>query len=214
MTGVLEWHGLSLGDPAIDLQWLASAPDAAEDVYAAYAIGSGRAPDAHLRDRARLYAELEFGRWLLHGHDSDRADIVADAAELLRTLSDSVGAADLVEDAALDVDDALALLAQTPGAGPAVDTSMQTDAYSADELALWAEDAGGSGPVTAVEGMAPAAQSEPTGRGASGGSSDPEETQPLDLAMLRDDPDHVTAARDAERASRAAFQRWTSSSSE
>ena len=46
VTGVLEWHGLSVGDPATDLQWLAAAPAAADDVYSAYATHSDRAPDA------------------------------------------------------------------------------------------------------------------------------------------------------------------------
>ena len=88
VTGVLEWHGLSVGDPATDLQWLASAPAAADDVYAAYVAHSGRAPDALLRARARLYAELEFAKWLVHGHEAGRDDIVDDAVGLLESLSD------------------------------------------------------------------------------------------------------------------------------
>ncbi|MFF2484784.1 phosphotransferase [Microbacterium sp. NPDC058062] len=141
VTGLLEWHGLSIGDPATDLQWLASAPDAADDVYAAYVAGSGRAPDARSRERARLYAELEFAKWLVHGHDADRDDIVADAVELLESLAGGVAGDDILSSAALDVDDAIALLERTPGAGaPTIDTSMQTDAYDPEELAQWVAD--------------------------------------------------------------------------
>ncbi|MFB7891534.1 phosphotransferase [Microbacterium sp. NPDC056044] len=144
VTGLLEWHGLSIGDPATDLQWLASAPDAAEDVYAAYVAASGRAPDARARERSRLYAELEFAKWLVHGHDADRDDIVADAVELLESLAGGVAGDDIAADDALDVDDAIALLERTPGAGaagaPTIDTSMQTDAYDPEELAQWFAD--------------------------------------------------------------------------
>ena len=141
VTGVLEWHGLSVGDPAADLQWLASAPIAADDVYAAYAQNSPRSPDALVRERARLYAELEFAKWLVHGSDSDRADIVDDAAQLLDSLAAGVRGDDIVPDAELGVDEAIALLDRVPDAapptGPAGSTSMQTDAYDAEELSLW-----------------------------------------------------------------------------
>jgi macrolide phosphotransferase len=141
VTGLLEWHGLSIGDPATDLQWLASAPTAAGDVYAAYVAGSDRAPDARARERARLFAELEFAKWLVHGHDAGNDDVVADAVELLESLAVGVAGDDLVTDAALDVDDAIALLDRMPEAGaPAIDTSMQTDAYDPEELAQWFSD--------------------------------------------------------------------------
>jgi len=141
VTGLLEWHGLSIGDPAVDLQWLSSAPDAAGDVYDAYVAASGRAPDGRTRDRARLYAELEFAKWLVHGHEVGEDDIVADAVQLLDSLAAGVGAADLVADAALGVDDAIALLDRVPDAAPSsVDTSMHTDTYDPDELAQWIAD--------------------------------------------------------------------------
>src|SRR5690606_14273772 len=78
VTGVLDWQGLAIGDPAIDLHWTASAPDAADDVFRAYADASVRAPDGSLRVRARLHAELEFARWLVHGLDTHRSDVVDD----------------------------------------------------------------------------------------------------------------------------------------
>lgn len=141
VTGLLEWHGLSIGDPATDLQWLASAPDAADDVYSAYVAASGRAPDARTRERSRLYAELEFAKWLVHGHEAGRDDIVADAVELLESLASGVSADDLVPAGALDVDEAIALLDRMPDASaPAVDTSMHTDAYDPEELSQWVTD--------------------------------------------------------------------------
>jgi aminoglycoside phosphotransferase (APT) family kinase protein len=178
VTGLLEWHGLSVGDPATDLQWLASAPAAADDVYAAYVAASGRAPDARARERGRLYAELEFAKWLIHGHDTDRADVIDDAVSLLQSLAAGVADDDLMTDAALDVDDAIALLDRMPDAAPAaVDTSMQTDAYDPEELSLWV-----------------AAEDATDGR---------DDRLP--------EPDEEV---EAERASRAAFQRWASSDSE
>lgn len=138
VTGVLEWHGLAVGDPATDLQWLASAPTAADDVYGAYAERSNRAPDALVRERARLYAELEFAKWLVHGHDAGDADIVDDAIGLLTALAQGLQGDDLLTEGGLDVDDAIALLDRVPDApAAAVDTSMQTDAYDPALLSLF-----------------------------------------------------------------------------
>ncbi len=140
VTGLLEWHGLQVGDPATDLQWLAAAPTAAEDVYSAYAARTVRAPDALLRERARLYAELEFAKWLVHGHEAARPEIVEDAVGLLEALAEGVAGDELVPDDALGLDHAIALLGRTPeSAPPAADTSMQTDAYDPEELSLWIE---------------------------------------------------------------------------
>lgn len=208
VTGLLEWHGLSIGDPATDLQWLASAPDAADDVYAAYVAGSGRAPDARTRERARLYAELEFAKWLVHGHDADRDDIVADAVELLESLATGVAGDDIVSDAALDVDDAIALLERTPGpAAPTVDTSMHTDAYDPEELAQWV--AQEQSDTRETPDPVPEAAPHP---------SDDVSTAPIALPHApaaplafptRPDGDAGTdAAAEAERASEAALRRW------
>ena len=207
VTGLLEWHGLSIGDPATDLQWLASAPDAADDVYAAYVAASGRAPDARTRERARLYAELEFAKWLVHGHDADRDDIVADAVELLESLATGVAGDDIVSEAALDVDDAIALLERTPGpVAPAVDTSMHTDAYDPEELAQWvAEDQSDTRD-------APDPVPDPTPH-----PSDDVSTAPIALPVRSAAPFGSTtadgdagtdAAAEAERASEAALRRW------
>ncbi|MFE4726882.1 phosphotransferase [Microbacterium sp. NPDC056736] len=205
VTGLLEWHGLSIGDPATDLQWLASAPEAAEDVYASYVAASGRAPDSRARERARLYAELEFAKWLVHGHDEGREDIVADAVDLLESLAGGVSTDDIVPREGLGVDDAIALLERMPEASaPTVDTSMHTDAYDPEELAQWVTD-----DVDLPDTDADA--------GPDAGPDDLS-TAPIQLpvpaaAGARAEPgagsaDGLDAAAEAERASEAALRRW------
>ncbi len=220
VTGVLEWHGLSVGDPATDLQWLATAPAAADDVYDAYVAHSGRAPDALLRSRARLYAELEFAKWLVHGYEAGRDDIVEDAVGLLESLSAGVRDDDIVPDAALGVDDAIALLDRVPGAQPAaVDTSMHTDAYDPEELSLWVtNDDAETGDAPADDGAtdAPAATTDAPS------SHDDVSTAPIDISGWTQRGDRANdateatgteaadAQADAERASDAALRRWLS----
>jgi len=138
VTGVLDWAGLSVGDPAVDLRWLASAPLAADDVFAGYTAAGDRSPDPLLRERARLYAELEFARWLVHGYDAGESAVVADAVALLEALVEGVRGDHIVEDSRTDIEDALALVDRVPvaavGGG---DTSMQTDAYDPEALSLY-----------------------------------------------------------------------------
>ncbi len=209
VTGLLDWHGLSVGDPATDLQWLASAPAAADDVYAAYVAGSGRAPDTRARERARLYAELEFASWLVHGHETGRPDVVDDAVGLLETLAAGVADDDIVTDAPLDVDDAIALLERMPEASAvAVDTSMHTDAYDPEELSQWVpSDDDSADPLTQDTAEI---------------HLDELSESPIDLADVRaakeaqsspgapglPDEHDVDAVADAERASEAALRRW------
>jgi len=235
VTGVLGWHALSVGDPAVDLQWLAAAVDASADVLAAYTDSASRAPDAHLGTRMRLYAELEFAKWLIHGHDEHDSGIVEDAVALLDALVDGlVDAAPLASEPEEPDPFGPPLVSAALAANAAADdssTAMQTDAYDPQLLSLYAakeHEHGDTSPVpeetvTAVE------------LGDDGGQ---EATAPLDLAELReirrDEPrgqvesadvasiDASTDAatevadeeREAERASRAAFQRWASSASE
>jgi macrolide phosphotransferase len=212
VTGVLEWHGLSVGDPATDLQWLASAPAAADDVYGAYVSHSDRAPDQLVRARARLYAELEFAKWLVHGHEAGRSDIVDDAVGLLDSLAAGVHGDDIVPDSALGVDDAIALLDRVPDArAEPLDTSMHTDAYDPDELALWVS-------TDDAEDAADSAQDPVNAEGSTPPSEDVS-TAPIDISAFAgrsvesdraratgtDDSD---AQADAERSSDAALRRW------
>ncbi|MDY0909315.1 phosphotransferase [Microbacterium sp. CFBP9034] len=211
VTGLLEWHGLSVGDPATDLQWLASAPAAADDVYAAYVVHSGRAPDGRARERGRLYAELEFASWLVHGHETGRSDVIDDAVGLLETLAVGVAGDELVTDAALGVDDAIALLDRMPEASAAViDTSMQTDAYDPEELSLWvatesARDAAANEDTAPVEPLLDAHPVTPR-------QPDDQSTSPITLPRAaepeHDSERHGDAVAEAERASEAALRRW------
>lgn len=143
VSGVLGWSAFSVGDPAVDLHWLAAAPEAADDVYAAYVSAAHRSPDPDLRTRARLYAELEFAKWLLHGHDQRRDDVVDDAVALLEALVDGLGDAATRLDpvAVVGVDDAIAVLADTPlhrtSAEDDANFSMQTDAYDPEMVSLF-----------------------------------------------------------------------------
>lgn len=205
VTGLLEWHGLSIGDPATDLQWLASAPEAAEDVYASYVAASGRAPDSRARERARLYAELEFAKWLVHGHDEGREDIVADAVDLLESLAGGVSTDDIVPREGLGVDDAIALLERMPEASaPTVDTSMHTDAYDPEELAQWVTDDvdlpdtdADAGPDAGPDDLSTAPIQLPV-PAAAGARAEPGSGS----------ADGLDAAAEAERASEAALRRW------
>src|SRR5690606_5490870 len=134
VVGLVDWHGLSLGDPAVDLAWLSSAPDAAGDVHASYAEASDRSPDPALAVRARMLAELEFARWLVHGDVMRRADIMDDAASLLEALAEGLRENDLSVIAARrdGVDSAMDALGRVPEttAATGINTSMQTDAYN------------------------------------------------------------------------------------
>ncbi|MGX1695685.1 phosphotransferase [Microbacterium keratanolyticum] len=246
VVGVIGWHGLSIGDPATDLAWLSSAPDAADSVHLGYGRSALRSPDAALPIRARLLAELEFARWLVHGTKTHRADIVDDAAALLDALADGVRDEDLIPRArrTSDVDEAMSALDSVPAhAAPAADTSMHTDAYDPGEFygadtrgyeigASEPEDGAVDTATTAAQprlfdpedpDVEETAADDTAARGAS--ADDDLATGAIDLpepSMLIEDVAAHTEAQqhraaeeeDAQRAARAAFQRWTNSSSE
>jgi macrolide phosphotransferase len=91
ITGVLGWHELRVGDPARDLCWMLGArdetvPEIGFDAYNEVRGGG----DRQIRQRAKLYAELELAKWLLHGTEVRNTDIVDDAVELLSGLGDNV----------------------------------------------------------------------------------------------------------------------------
>jgi len=200
VTGVIDWHGLSIDDPAVDLQWVAAAPDAAPDVFDAYTAASHRAPDAALEVRARLHAELEFARWLVHGLETHRDDIVDDASTLLESLSDGVRDNDLLaglrRDGQTGMDDAIAVLGRVPESAAATagssGTAMETDAYDPAELSLTGEVAWGDGDDVPADGSGPGSAGSRAGsaewRPGSADSrpgSEPTATEPLDLADIQ-----------------------------
>lgn len=91
LTGILEWHELSVGDPARDLFWLLGAPsrEGADALLGAYTTARG-STDRQLRKRAMLYAELEIALWLLHGTHERSTEIVDDAVGMLHNLVEVV----------------------------------------------------------------------------------------------------------------------------
>ena len=235
VIGLVGWHGLSVGDPAVDLAWLSAAPDAAPDVHASYARAAGRVPDAALEVRARLLAELEFARWLVHGDSLRRADIVDDAAALLEALAAGLRDDDrnVIAARSEGVDSALDALDRVPAsAAVAVDTSMQTDAYNPDDL--W-HDPDATGSVPSLDRASHAGDDEPDASMDRRAAMTNVETEDLSgivesgLFPLEDveqtanasdqegEDDRSAAAGDsdeAQRAARAALQRWKSSASE
>ncbi|MTE22894.1 phosphotransferase [Microbacterium sp. ZXX196] len=174
VAGLLDWQGLQMGDPALDLHWTESAPHAAHDVFAAYRASSVRSPDRALRTRARLHAELEFARWLAHGIESHDAAVIDDAAGLLDALSGGIGddplLAGLEGAGGADVSEAIALLDRVPrGPRDAADTSIHTDAFDPEELSLHADERWDAAPARG----AGSDDTQPLEAGAS------DETQPL-----------------------------------
>lgn len=224
VTGVLGWHSLSVGDPAIDLSWLSTAPDAAADVHAAYVRAVDRVSDPALEIRARLLAELEFARWLVHGDSLHRIDIVDDAAALLEALAEGLHSDDLSVIASRDagVDSAMDALDRVPvSAAVAVDTSMQTDAYNPEDL--WqGPDEDLTDDLTAATEAARRAQvgsletEDLSGvRGSlAEGQADESGDEALTTVAADDDSASNSPEDEAQRAARAALQRWKSSSSE
>ncbi|MBO0979356.1 hypothetical protein IPV10_02120 [Microbacterium sp. SD291] len=227
VTGLVGWHSLSVGDPAVDMAWLSAAPDAASDVHTAYARTADRVPDPALEVRARLLAELEFARWLVHGDSLRRTDIVDDAAALLESLADGLRNDDLTVITARSegVDSALEALDRVPaGAASGADTSMQTDAYNPNEL--WRDDEPDE-QSSEDSYRAEVSRLETEDLSAIRDAQSPDSPRDAGVAGRGDagraihrepppaDRDHEDSPEDeAQRAARAALQRWKSSDSE
>ncbi|WP_159498305.1 phosphotransferase [Microbacterium sp. 18062] len=218
IIGLLDWQGLSIGDPAVDVRWVAGAPDAADAVHDAYAQASHRAGDPHLLARARLFAELEFAKWLVHGDEVHDEAIVRDAERLLVSLAEATVGSELVRADAQDVDDAIALLERVPPAtDPRIDTSMQTDAYDPAALGAYLaeaersardpdfdDDDDDSGPIPTL----PVDLSEWT---AGPILTEPDAARSDTLADVAAPADEGDDREEAARASRAALRRWSES---
>ena len=90
ITGLLGWHELRVGDPARDLCWILGAPaDVVDSALDAYNSARGTL-DRQVGQRAKLYAELEVARWLLHGTQQRSTEIVDDAVGMLSAIVDDV----------------------------------------------------------------------------------------------------------------------------
>lgn len=213
VTGLLTWGGLGVGDPAVDLRWTASAPSARVDVLDTYARTSHRAPDSQLSERARLHAELEFARWLVHGHAAGSADVVADAVALLESLDESVRDQPAVTTGIVTVDDAIAASARVPAAAGPIDTSMHTDTFDPETLAAFiADEDDRAGAESDPDATAPIELSDWAGLRA---DDEPEDsvtgtgtsTGPI-VRSSADEP-LETSDDDPDAAARNALRRWT-----
>ncbi len=88
---VLNWGALHIGDPAEDLAWIATAaiPDLLESVRLSYFSRIG-AVDATISQRATLYGELTYARWLLHGKNIGDQEIIDEALASLELIASEV----------------------------------------------------------------------------------------------------------------------------
>lgn len=199
VTGLLGWRGLSVGDPAVDLRWVASASAARHDIFDTYADQSHRTADALLAERARLHAEFEFASWLVHGHTVGSESIVADAVALLESLDENVRDEPAFVREHVSADDAFAASDRVSRnqSGP-IDTSMQTDAFDADSLEAFGDDEPSS---TVDQPTQPLEMSEWAARELAGRTpADPD---------IRHEPATASTAVDPDEAARNALRRWT-----
>ncbi len=91
VVGLLGWQSLSVDDPARDLFWaLGSAREGTADTVLDAYQQARNSSDRQIERRARLYAELELARWLLHGTQERSTAIVDDAVAMLHELTDRV----------------------------------------------------------------------------------------------------------------------------
>lgn len=156
VCAVLGWSGLSVGDPARDLNWLLAARgDAAETAVATYSAAR-QGNDPLITQRAMLYAELELARWLLHGVDSRDEAIVEDAVSMLDGLVDNVHSHTMNSlspetGPILSVSDVESMLKDTPrtqATGSAGRNSDDSSDYGTSEFA----DTGSFARVTSFDG--------------------------------------------------------------
>lgn len=91
VAAILNWNNLRISDPAEDFAWVFGAGlhdlnDSVLDVY----FQNHDGVDSSLRSRATLYAELEIGRWLLHGVTRNDQEIIDDAVSMLEVVAEDV----------------------------------------------------------------------------------------------------------------------------
>lgn len=131
VTGVLDWSGFSVGDPATDLAWLLGADDGVFDAVLGRYLELGNSGAAlAIRARSALYHELEIARWLLHGVESHDQSIIDDAVSMLDRLVDRLSLLEspVPERQHLNEAGAVELLGRTP---QVVDRLSDTAAYEA-----------------------------------------------------------------------------------
>jgi hypothetical protein len=139
VSGILNWAGLKIGDPAEDFAWIfgAAVPELTDTVLMAYSIGRSMS-DPTIRQRAALYSELEMARWLLHGVSQNEAEVVEDALAMLNGLVEELAAGTLrpltaTAPAAVVAESAFVSMSDVPG----------DSAFVADEAGAVAEETAG-----------------------------------------------------------------------
>jgi len=90
VAGMLNFTSAHVGDPAVDLAWLAAAApeESLDSIAEAYALARPEMADKHLFDRAALVSEIALARWLLHGVRTADEAIIDDAVAMLHELAD------------------------------------------------------------------------------------------------------------------------------
>ncbi|WP_166983339.1 phosphotransferase [Paramicrobacterium fandaimingii] len=181
VSGMIGWGSLRVADPARDLHWLSAAGEAAESVFAAYVAASVRTPDAMIRQRSMLYAELELARWLLHGKDLHDQTVIDDAVAMLDGLVDSV-LGNLMSPLSsspgpvmtvADVQEMLKNTPETSAVAGASAISLDTDSFDPDEFERELAKAGDEAKADDASPLAP----------------DEQATGPIDLSQLRESDD-------------------------
>ena len=117
VSGILNWSGLKISDPAEDLSWVlgGSTPELANNIISRY-FESRPGADSNIWPRALLYSELELIRWLLHGYSQGNQAIIEDAVGMLLILTEEVesGKAERIQAAPLATEIALQRAAEAP----------------------------------------------------------------------------------------------------
>lgn len=210
VTGLLSWGALGVGDPAVDVRWTASAPAARDDVLDEYARRSHRAPDALLAERARLHAELEFAKWLVHGHAAGDAAVVSDAVALLESLAESVRDEPVLVRGQVTADDAIAATARVPAPAGDIDTSMHTDSFDAETLAEFLHDEEDAAELETTQ-IELSDWSPEHGADSAPVASAAAATAPARPAVSAEDTAEFVSDVDQDTAARNALRRWTDS---
>ncbi|WP_208004280.1 phosphotransferase [Labedella populi] len=209
VVGMIGWSGLRSSDPAHDLHWLSGAGEAADSVFAAYTAASSRTPDARIRVRAMLYAELELARWLLHGKDTHDRAVVDDAVSMLdglveHVLGDVMHPLSQHTGPVLSVDDVETLLARTPRTSAAGGgTGLETDSYDRSELESVMTDRAEESDAAAIQDAETGPIAVVEGRGAADAHADAagsDDSEPAERART------TMSAEERERRRRASIR--------
>ncbi|KIP53774.1 phosphotransferase [Leucobacter komagatae] len=186
VVGVLDWSGLSIGDPASDVAWLFEAGDDVFDaVMSRYARRSGTGESASLRSRAAFYHELEIAKWLLHGVDTHDTEVIDDAVGMLDRMVDrlSLLAVPVPSRDPIGEEAAMEMLGQTPDIADRLSETAAFEALDEDRMfgfdTDFIEPLPEEEPDQAAGADAPAATPDTAGA-APGATADAQLTEPIE----------------------------------